>query len=209
MKKVKIEIDAETSTLRIDEGRLFLGTDAVIELEGFMPDSDSHQGVLTLFKPESTVMVAQSTIDGETMKINLSGQDLRKAFHGEAAPHVFVAYLNQKYTDDEGKTWKWKPEVEAQGTVMVEWSPEVFELVEGAITVATMKGPPGNDGQDGKSAYQLAVEQGYTGTLQEWLQSFEIRKALTGKEFDFSGYNALKFADAIKTIYETLGGTVV
>ena len=26
-------------------------------------------------------------------------------------------------------------------------------------------------GQDGKSAYQLAVEQGYQGTLEEWLQS--------------------------------------
>ena len=149
MKKVKIEIDAETSTLRIDEGRLFLGTNAVVELAGWTPDGENHQGVLTIFKPGSAVPLAQSAIDGETMKLNLSGNDLRKAFHGEAAPHVFTAYLNQRYTEDGGETWEWKPEVEARGHISIEWSPEVFEVSEGAMTPATMRGPKGDDGSPG------------------------------------------------------------
>ena len=31
------------------------------------------------------------------------------------------------------------------------------------------RGPAGQDGANGASAYELAVEQGYTGTLAEWL----------------------------------------
>ena len=33
------------------------------------------------------------------------------------------------------------------------------------------KGDTGATGADGKSAYDLAVEEGYTGTLDEWLDS--------------------------------------
>lgn len=208
MKKVKFEIDTESSTLRIEEGRLFLGTDAVIEFAGWTPDTENHQGVITLFKPGSSVPIAQSAVDGETVKLNLSGNELRKAFHGEAAPHVFRAFLNQRYSTDGGETWNWKPDMDAVGDVIIEWSPAVFEISEGALVMATLKGPPGQDGQDGKSAYQLAVEKGYTGTLEEWLASFNISHALTGKAFDFTNYNAVKFADAIKAIFEALGGTV-
>ena len=32
-------------------------------------------------------------------------------------------------------------------------------------------GPAGQDGSDGKSAYDIAVENGYEGTIQQWLQS--------------------------------------
>lgn len=32
-------------------------------------------------------------------------------------------------------------------------------------------GPAGDDGADGKSAYEIAVEKGYTGTVEEWLAS--------------------------------------
>ena len=35
------------------------------------------------------------------------------------------------------------------------------------------KGAPGKDGIDGKSAYELAVEHGYTGTEEEWLDSLK------------------------------------
>lgn len=33
------------------------------------------------------------------------------------------------------------------------------------------RGLPGNDGQDGKSAYQIAVDNGFVGNEQEWLES--------------------------------------
>lgn len=42
--------------------------------------------------------------------------------------------------------------------------------------IAGKQGVAGNDGVDGKSAYQIAIEQGYQGTLQDWLD------ALKGKD---------------------------
>lgn len=40
------------------------------------------------------------------------------------------------------------------------------------------------DGEDGKSAYQLAIESGFTGTLQEWLQSLTGTKGDKGDQGD-------------------------
>lgn len=36
-----------------------------------------------------------------------------------------------------------------------------------------MFGGKGGSGKDGKSAYELAVEQGFNGTLDEWLESLK------------------------------------
>ena len=53
-----------------------------------------------------------------------------------------------------------------------------------------------------------AVENGYEGTLEEWLKSERVTVTLQGKTFEFSTVNARKMADAIKTIFEAMGGTV-
>ena len=37
--------------------------------------------------------------------------------------------------------------------------------------LASLVGAPGNDGQNGLSAYELALQNGYDGTLQDWLAS--------------------------------------
>ena len=42
----------------------------------------------------------------------------------------------------------------------------------------------GKDGRDGKSAYEIAVEAGFSGTLEEWLAS------LKGEEITAMGYDA-------------------
>ncbi len=42
------------------------------------------------------------------------------------------------------------------------------------------QGPPGKDGADGKSAYQLAVESGFEGTEAEWLASLHGETGATG-----------------------------
>lgn len=207
-KKVSIEVDAERSSLRIVSGKMFLGTRTAVELEGWDPDSASHRPVLTVFAQGSTVPLAQSSYDDGALTLDLSGAELRKAFHGEAARHQFVIYLNQQVTADDGDTWSWKPDVEAVGCIYIDWSPEVFELDQAAFGMATLKGPPGTPGQDGKSAYQLAVENGYEGTLEEWLKSERVTVTLQGKTFEFSTVNARKMADAIKTIFEAMGGTV-
>lgn len=206
-KKVTIEIDADASALCIPEGRLFLGTDAVVRLDGWTADANCRP-VLTLFTPGEHTPVATSSYADGTLRLNLTGDAVRRAFHGEAARHRFNAYLNQQRTADGGSTWEYLPDVEAAGTVWVEWSPETFEVTDDGTAMAALKGPKGDDGADGKSAYELAMENGYSGTLTDWLRSSDIRYALAGQTFEYSGATMRKLAAAIKTIFEIAGGTV-
>lgn len=201
-KTVKFGIDTEKSHLWIDEGRLFLGTAAKIDLLDWAVDDDGYVPVVTVFLPGSPVPLAQSSYGNGALTLDLTGEGLRKAFRCSPTRHQFTAYLNQKMP---GGTWK--PDVEAVGSIWVDWSPEAFDA--GAGTVATMEGPPGQDGQDGKSAYQLAVENGYTGTVREWLASMEVASALKGKTFEFSTATAIKIADGLKMVFQALGGTVL
>lgn len=201
-KTVKFGIDTEKSHLWIDEGRLFLGTAAKIDLLDWAVDDDGYVPVVTVFLPGSPVPLAQSSYGNGALTLDLTGEGLRKAFRCSPTRHLFTAYLNQKMP---GGTWK--PDVEAVGSIWIDWSPEAFDA--GAGTVATMEGPPGQDGQDGKSAYQLAVENGYTGTVREWLASMEVANALKGKTFEFSTATAIKIADGLKMVFQALGGTVL
>lgn len=201
-KTVKFGIDTEKSHLWIDEGRLFLGTAAKIDLLDWAVDDDGYVPVVTVFLPGSPVPLAQSSYGNGALTLDLTGEGLRKAFRCSPTRHQFTAYLNQKMP---GGTWK--PDVEAVGSIWIDWSPEAFDA--GAGTVATMEGPPGQDGQDGKSAYQLAVENGYTGTVREWLASMEVANALKGKTFEFSTATAIKIADGLKMVFQALGGTVL
>lgn len=201
-KTVKFGIDTEKSHLWIDEGRLFLGTSAKIALLDWAVDDDGYVPVVTVFLPGSPVPLAQSSYGNGALTLDLTGEGLRKAFRCSPTRHQFTAYLNQKMP---GGTWK--PDVEAVGSIWIDWSPEAFDA--GAGTVATMEGPPGQDGQDGKSAYQLAVENGYTGTVREWLASMEVASALKGKTFEFSTATAIKIADGLKMVFQALGGTVL
>lgn len=201
-KTVKFGIDTEKSHLWIDEGRLFLGTAAKIDLLDWAVDDDGYVPVVTVFLPGSPVPLAQSSYGNGALTLDLTGEGLRKAFRCSPTRHQFTAYLNQKMP---GGTWK--PDVEAFGSIWIDWSPEAFDAEAG--TVATMEGPPGQDGQDGKSAYQLAVENGYTGTVREWLASMEVASALKGKTFEFSTATAIKIADGLKMVFQALGGTVL
>ncbi|MBP3631329.1 MAG: hypothetical protein J6J23_07635, partial [Clostridia bacterium] len=44
-------------------------------------------------------------------------------------------------------------------------------VIGSSAGLLTACGSDGADGANGKSAYELAVENGYTGTLEEWLNS--------------------------------------
>ncbi len=44
-------------------------------------------------------------------------------------------------------------------------------IIGSSASLLTACGSDGTDGANGKSAYELAVENGYTGTLEEWLNS--------------------------------------
>ena len=60
--------------------------------------------------------------------------------------------------------------------------PEVNDIVNDAVTSGP-KGDKGDTGNDGKSAYQIAVDNGYVGTEEEWLATLkgDVDVATTGK----------------------------
>ncbi|WP_306819738.1 collagen-like protein [Metaclostridioides mangenotii] len=61
------------------------------------------------------------------------------------------------------------------------------------------KGESGNDGVDGKSAYQIAKDNGYTGTESEWLESL---KGLDGT------FNTTVEFDELNTEHKTVIGAI-
>ena len=71
-----------------------------------------------------------------------------------------------------------------------------------AEQLATLKGPAGDDGADGKSAYQIAVDNGFEGDEAAWLES------LKGKDgADGSGGGSVDLSDYVTKddLNDTLG----
>lgn len=79
-----------------------------------------------------------------------------------------------------------------------DWYDNIERLTDEAVNTATevqqradngeFDGKPGKDGDDGKSAYEIAVEKGFIGTEEEWLAS------LHGKD-GADGYTPVKGVD--------------
>ena len=164
-KTVEIRVDADRSSLSVESGRLFVGTVARVRLDGWIPD-DGFDPVLTMFSHDCAAPLAQSRTENCVFVLDLTGAALRRAFCRCPARHQFALYLNQR--DHDGR---YRPDVDAVGTVYVDWSPEVFDVATGEV--ATLKGPPGNPGVDGMSAYELAVANGYRGTVLQWLEDLK------------------------------------
>ena len=57
----------------------------------------------------------------------------------------------------------------------------IIALVLLISTLASCAGEPGADGQNGKSAYDLAVAGGFSGTVTEWLESLQGKDGKTSK----------------------------
>ncbi len=65
------------------------------------------------------------------------------------------------------------------------WTAVLFSMFMIIGGLASCDGPAGMDGTngaDGKSAYELAVEKGYTGTLEEWLSSLVGEAGESGQD---------------------------
>lgn len=71
-----------------------------------------------------------------------------------------------------------------------DWYDNIERITDEAINTAVevqqradngeFDGKPGKDGDDGKSAYELAVENGYTGTEEEWIASLHGKDGADG-----------------------------
>lgn len=61
------------------------------------------------------------------------------------------------------------------------------ETLDFSKVLASLRGPTGKTGKDGRSAYELAVSNGFNGTESQWLQSLKatnVRHAPTGYTLD-------------------------
>ena len=68
-------------------------------------------------------------------------------------------------------------------------------------TIQTIKGVQGETGTDGKSAYDIAVKNGFTGTEQEWLDSLGTKMTIDDTVTETSD-NAVS-SKAVKTYVDT------
>lgn len=58
-------------------------------------------------------------------------------------------------------------------------------IKESLAGAGVVQGKPGKDGSDGKSAYQVAIDNGYNGTESEWLESLKSTEAIEQLKNDF------------------------
>ena len=66
-----------------------------------------------------------------------------------------------------------------------------LKLVEDALEVTGIQGPKGDTGEKGEkgsSAYEVAVEEGFDGTVEEWLISLRGERGLKGDPFTFEDF---------------------
>ena len=79
-----------------------------------------------------------------------------------------------------------------------------------------LKGEKGDAGEDGKSAYDLAVENGFTGTVQEWLESLKGEDGKDGHDcvtssniyYNCTEYGVLTSNEDNTTAFQTLIDTI-
>lgn len=65
--------------------------------------------------------------------------------------------------------------------------PDADELIPGPEGPQGIQGPEGPKGVDGQSAYSIAVENGYVGTEEEWIESLSPVRYMDGDIFDGDG----------------------
>lgn len=99
--------------------------------------------------------------------------------------NVFIGEVNTSVNAVEAYSRLPPSEFEQYETQMSDLSKLVEELKNhpgtgGGAGAPSEKGDPGVDGADGKSAYEIAVENGYDGTVTEWLASLKGAKGDKG-----------------------------
>lgn len=154
-KKLTVEVDATTGTVAATDGQAFLGEQTPLAIAGYAPASGGSVRI-TVFAFDRITPLADNSVDAAIL--DLRGDALRKAFHGEWRDHSFAVIANEVASDGTVS-----PTVLGRGTLVVAWSPEVFDAASG--TVATLRGPQGEQGEKGEKGDR--GEQGEKGERGE------------------------------------------
>lgn len=175
-------------SLNLDRGTIgfgkllpFSGNEYAVSVTG---GASGDAYVFYLMSDDGLACLAKSAYDGSSYTIAFNTQALRDEFlrePHEARPfHLFVrngSFSGGVITEDA---------TVAEGDLCVLWNPLWTDMASGAAY--TMKGDRGERGErgetgapgvDGLSAYDVAVENGFDGTVQEWLETLRGPAGLT------------------------------
>lgn len=127
-------------------------------------------------------------IDGIDGKDGINGKDGKDG-------HSPVVSIVDGYWTIDGADTRVKAVGENGATPTISISEDGYWVIDGQVSEIPAIGHDGKDGNDGLSAYQVAVNNGYEGTEQEWLASLRGQDGANGQDgatptltIDFNGY---------------------
>ena len=133
---------------------------------------------------------ARLSIDPETKHFIINGVDSGVRAEGVkgidgVTPEISINEISKNWIINGHDT-----EIKAEGTkgekgekTLVTIDPNTKHwLIDGVDTNVLAEGTKGTDGVDGKSAFDIATEKGFTGSKDEWLESLKGAKGVDGHD---------------------------
>ena len=167
--KTLVTIDPNTKHWMID------GVDTNVLAEGVKGDTGAEAGL---------------SIDPETKHFIINGVDSGVRAEGVkgidgVTPEISINEVSKNWIINGHDT-----EIKAEGTkgekgekTLVTIDPNTKHwLIDGVDTNVLAEGTKGADGVDGKSAFDIATEKGFTGSKDEWLESLKGAKGVDGHD---------------------------
>ena len=167
--KTLVTIDPNTKHWMID------GVDTNVLAEGVKGDTGAE---------------ARLSIDPETKHFIINGVDSGVRAEGVkgidgVTPEISINEISKNWIINGHDT-----EIKAEGTkgekgekTLVTIDPNTKHwLIDGVDTNVLAEGTKGVDGVDGKSAFDIATEKGFTGSKDEWLESLKGAKGVDGHD---------------------------
>ena len=167
--KTLVTIDPNTKHWMID------GVDTNVLAEGVKGDTGAE---------------ARLSIDPETKHFIINGVDSGVRAEGVkgidgVTPEISINEISKNWIINGHDT-----EIKAEGTkgekgekTLVTIDPNTKHwLIDGVDTNVLAEGTKGTDGVDGKSAFDIATEKGFTGSKDEWLESLKGAKGVDGHD---------------------------
>ena len=167
--KTSVTIDPTTKHWMID------GVDTNVLAEGVKGDTGAE---------------ARLSIDPETKHFIINGVDSGVRAEGVkgidgVTPEISINEISKNWIINGHDT-----EIKAEGTkgekgekTLVTIDPNTKHwLIDGVDTNVLAEGTKGADGVDGKSAFDIATEKGFTGSKDEWLESLKGAKGVDGHD---------------------------